>query len=123
MPLVQHAWAAQTNVTDEAKIITAKLKNLRRILKDWQKNLSSLKVAIENVKLFLTFFIHLEEFRDLSVPEWNFRKMLEQKLTALLSQQHTYWKQRGSIKWVTLGDASTNFFHVNSSIKFRRNFP
>jgi hypothetical protein len=30
-----------------------------------------------------------------------------------------YWKQQGSIKWVTLGDASTKFFHANATIKFR----
>ena len=83
--------------------------------------MSNLKLAIENVKLVLTFFLYLEEFRDLSTPEWNFKKILEQKLTNLLRQQHIYWKQRGSIKWITLGDASTKFFHANASIKFRRN--
>lgn len=72
------------------------------------------------MKMTLTFFIHLEEFRDLSVPEWNFRKILEFKLSSLLRQQHIYWKQRGSIKWVTLGDARIKFFHANSSIKMRR---
>ena len=35
--------------------------------------------------------------------------------------QKTYWKQRGAIKWVTLGDASTKFFHAQATIKYRRN--
>ena len=39
----------------------------------------------------------------------------------MFRQQHIYWKQRGSIKWITLGDAPTKFFHANASIKFRRN--
>ena len=56
MPLVQHTWASSVNETDMAKVITAKFKNLRRVLKDWQRNLSNLKLAIENVKLVLTFF-------------------------------------------------------------------
>jgi hypothetical protein len=30
-------------------------------------------------------------------------------------------EERGQIKWVTLGDASTKFFHANATIKFRRN--
>ena len=46
---------------------------------------------------------------------------MEDKLTSLLHQQHVYWKQRGSIKWTTLGDASTKFFHANATIKYRRN--
>ena len=69
----------------------------------------------------LTFFLYLEEFRDLTIPEWNFKNILEQKLSSLLRQQHIYWKQRGSMKWITLGDASTKFFHANASIKFKRN--
>lgn len=46
---------------------------------------------------------------------------IEHKLSSLLRQQHIYWKQRGSIKWETLGDASTKNFHANASIKYRRN--
>jgi hypothetical protein len=52
----------------------------------------------------------LEEFRDLSLVEWNFRVILEKKLVTLLNQQEAYWQQHGKIKWVTLGDATTNFF-------------
>jgi len=64
LPLVQ-----LTHENDAAKIITAKFKNLRRVLKEWQRNLSSLKIAIQNVKLALTFFLYLEEFRDLTIPK------------------------------------------------------
>jgi hypothetical protein len=83
--------------------------------------LSNLKGTISNVKLVLTFINFLEEFRDLSLVEWNFRKLLEEKLISLLKQQKTYWKQRGAIKWVTLGDANTKFFHAQATIKYRRN--
>lgn len=85
------------------------------------KGLSSLKETIQNVKMVLSLFTLMEEFRDLSVPKWNFKKILETKLTSLLKQQHAYWKQRGTIKWVTLGDANTKFFHANASARFRRN--
>jgi hypothetical protein len=39
----------------------------------------------------------------------------------LLDWQRIYWKQRGSIKWVTSGDASTRFFHANATIRHRNN--
>lgn len=55
------------------------------------------------------------------MPKWNFKILLEQKLASLLHQQHIYWRQKGNIKWVTLGDASTKFFHANATIKYRRN--
>lgn len=92
MPLVLNAWFAPTFETDAAKVITAKFKLLRKVLKDWQKSLSNLKVAIQRVKLVLTFILLLEEFSDLSRLEWNFKKILEQKLSSLLRQQHIYWK-------------------------------
>lgn len=80
-----------------------------------------MKITISNVKLILSFLCLIEEFRDLTVIEWNFKLILETKLQSLLMHQKLYWKQRGSIKWVTLGDASTKFFHSNATIKYRHN--
>jgi hypothetical protein len=86
-----------------------------------KKTLSNLKQNIANVKLVLDFINFLEDFRDLSLIEWNFRSLLEEKLISLLQQQKIYWKRRGALKWVTLGDANTKFFHANATVKYRRN--
>jgi regulator of replication initiation timing len=83
--------------------LTAKFKNLRRVLKAWQRNLSSLSANISNVKLVLSFKELLEEHRDLSLEEWNFKGILSEKLVALLHQQ------RGIVRWIKFGDAGTNF--------------
>lgn len=119
---VQLGWVSPFSISDPAKNITAKFKNLRSVLKQWKQNLSSLKENIANVKLILSFLNILEEFIDLSLIEWNFRKLLEEKLISLLQQQKAYWKQRGAIKWATLGDAGTKFFHAQATVKYRRNF-
>lgn len=118
--VVQQGWYAPQYFFDAAKIIVAKFKDMRKVLKVWQSNASNLKKTIANVKLTLAFMLFIEEFRDLTVVEWNF-KLLEQKLTSLLRQQHMYWKQRGLVKWIMLGDASIKFFHANATIKYRRN--
>lgn len=69
---------------------------------------------IENIKLIIQFLDLVEETRDLTLQEWNLCNILRQKLQVLLEQQKIYWKQRGNIKWATLGgDESTKFFHVN----------
>lgn len=39
----------------------------------------------------------------------------------MLKQQRIYWKQRGTFKWVTCGDAGTKFFHANATIRHRKN--
>lgn len=63
----------------------------------------------------------IEEFRDLTLEEWNFRAIIESHLQKLLNQQKIYWKQRGTIKWVKFGDECTQFFHANATIKNRCN--
>jgi len=64
----------------QRKNLTTKFKKLRMAIKEWKGTLSNLKATIGNVKLILSFFCLIEEFRDLSLVEWNFRKILEGKL-------------------------------------------
>jgi hypothetical protein len=52
--------------------------------------LPRLAIAIENIKLVLHFLETLEIYRDLSLPEWNFRNLVYEKLISLLKQQKTY---------------------------------
>ena len=52
----------------------------------------------------------IEEVRDLSLEEWNFRCILREKLLFLLEQQRVYWRQRGAIKWATLGMQAPSSF-------------
>lgn len=119
--VVQQHWVAPEHIGDAAKTLTAKFKNLRKALKIWKTSLSNLNINITNVKLVLSLLSIMEEFRDLSLPEWNFKNLLEQKLQSLLRQQKAYWKQRAQIKWVTLADASTKFFHAHATIRYRNN--
>jgi len=119
--LISDAWGAPMPHLDQAKSITAKFKKLRKALKEKQASMANLKTVISNVKLVIQFLELLEEYRDLSLLEWNFRSILKKKLTELLEQQKIYWRQRGAIKWIKLGDATTKFFHANATIKMRGN--
>ena len=121
MSVVQHAWNIPTQQTDAAKVLSAKFKTLKRVLSAWQAQLSSLKTNISNVKLVPHLLEIIEELRDLSIEEWNFKSILEMKLLDLLHQQKIYWKQRDTIKWVKFGDEDTKFFHANVTISHRKN--
>jgi hypothetical protein len=90
--------------------VTAKFKNLRRVLRVWQGQISNLNIAIHNNKVMLSFLDMIEESRDLTLEEWNFRKIIQDHLGSLLEQQRIYWKQRDKIKWTTLGDENTKKF-------------
>jgi hypothetical protein len=69
----------------------------------------------------LAFLDSLEEFRDLALEEWNFRKLVQENLEKLPEQQREHWRQRGKIKWATLGDENTNFFHSTATITHNEN--
>lgn len=119
--LLNENWSASPHLTDKARIITSKFKNLRGALKVWSSRLSNIKTSIANISTTLQFLETLEGYRDLSLQELNFICILRGKLLALLEQQRIYWKQRGAVKWATLGDAGTKFFHANATIRHRRN--
>jgi len=119
--ILNSAWSAPVYHTDRAKIITAKFKILRKKLRDGQASRMGLHTTISNTKIVIQFLEALEDFRDLSLEEWNFRDSLREHLVSLLEQQRIYWKQRGSIKWVQMGDVGTKFFHNNATIKYRKN--
>jgi hypothetical protein len=53
--------------------------------------------------------------------EKEFRVSMNVHLASLLKQQLAYWKQRGKIKWFTLGDEIFRFFHSIASNHKRRN--
>jgi hypothetical protein len=63
------------------------------------------------------FLNKIEEFCDLSLEEWNFRKIVQDNLANLLEQQRVYWRQRGTNMWATLGDENTKKIHANATIK------
>jgi len=114
-------WNSPHQISDPAKAVSAKFKNLRRNLKEWKRKLPNLANSIEKIKSVLHFLETLELFRDLSVLEWNFRNLVAEKLVSLLKQQRTYWRQRGKVRWVKEGDAATRYFHTHATIRHRNN--
>jgi hypothetical protein len=83
--------------------------------------LPSLASTIANFREIIQFLDIVEEFRDLTLEEWNFRNIISSHLANLLEQQRIYWRQRGTINWAKLGDECTAFFHANATIRHRFN--
>lgn len=72
--------------------------------------MSNLKTVISNVRIIILFLEVLADHRDLSLPEWNFKKLLENHLLELLERQRIYQKHRGNVRWVQLGMQAPNTF-------------
>jgi hypothetical protein len=77
--------------------------------------------TVGHIKLLIEFIDIIEEHRNLSIEEWNFRELMQTKIADLLHIQKIYWKQRASIKWITDRDICSRFFHAHATVKHRRN--
>ena len=94
---------------------------MRYELKRWGRSLSSIKLLIEKCNWVILLLDQLEELRQLSVPEFNFRNIVKTHLKKLLRQQSDYWRQRCTIRWVKLGGENTKFFHAKATERYRCN--
>jgi hypothetical protein len=94
MQVMEDGWSTPIFQPDKTKNMGAKFKNLRNVLRQWYAQQCNLAKTIDNNKVMLSFLDTLEEFRDLTLEEWNFRKIIQENLEKLLEQQRIYWKQR-----------------------------
>jgi hypothetical protein len=84
MQVMQHGWEVPGAQQVQAKKMVAKFKNLRRVLRLWHSQLPNMVKTIQNNKLVLLFLDILEEFRDISLQEWNFKGLVQQHIEHLL---------------------------------------
>jgi hypothetical protein len=84
MEVMEHAWSIPNNQPDVAKRLGSKFKNMRKFLKQWHGNIANLAKTIENSKRMILLLDSMEEFRDLTLEEWNFRKIVQAHLQSLL---------------------------------------
>jgi hypothetical protein len=106
---------------DAAKCLSAKLKRLRKGLKQWSSSFQVLNVLISNCNTVILQIDNLEEKLSLHMSEWNFRNIVKKKLQNPLLCKQDYWGNRCTARWAKLGDESTSFFHSMATIRFRKN--
>jgi hypothetical protein len=63
MQVLHHGWSVPIPFSDKARKLGAKFKNLRRVLRAWQQQLSNLAATIRNNKVLLFFLDTVEEYR------------------------------------------------------------
>jgi hypothetical protein len=73
MAVMLQGWDSISQQQDSAKHLSAKFKNLRRVFKAWKAHLPNLAVVIKNTKEVIQLLDIIEEIRDLTLEEWNYR--------------------------------------------------
>jgi hypothetical protein len=76
MNIFQSTWLGLPSLSDTAKNLTTKFKIERKVLKDWQRSLPKIDKTVSDIKLLIEFIDNIEEHRDLSIEEWNFRDIM-----------------------------------------------
>jgi hypothetical protein len=122
MDFVSLHWNNSPVFGNAAKNLASKFKHIRAGLKNWSKQLSNLNKLIYNCRWVLSLLDGLEDQRNLSRMELNFRNLVKQHLSSLLESKRVYWKQRNTLRLVKLADENTEFFHSFATISHKRNF-
>jgi hypothetical protein len=81
-----------------SKNLSSKLKHVRSGLKKWSKNLSNLNKLIYNSKWVLLLMDGLEDQRNLSRMETNFRKLVKQHLANLPESKRVFLETEKQIE-------------------------
>ena len=90
MEVVGNSWLLPGINNNPAKELTARLKSVRAGLKKWSRNLSKLHKVIESCSYVLALIDGLEEQRNLSLQEKNFREALRSHQLKLLEAKRIY---------------------------------
>ena len=113
MDCVKHSWEAHVfSDLSVVAVISKKFKQLRMDLKAWSKNLSYIKQVILNCAKVILHFDELEEWRPLTIPEFNFSKIVKLHHENLICIHYIYWKQHCTISYIKVGEGNSNFFHA-----------
>ena len=122
MECVKRSWEAPVfSDLSAAAIISRKFKRLRMDLKVWSKSISHIKRLTLNCAKVILHFDGLEEWRPLTTPEFNFRKIVKLHHENLLRIHYIYWKQRCTIRYIKVGEENSKFFHAMASERLRKN--
>jgi hypothetical protein len=109
---VQNSWLSTADSVNAAKTLSAKFKKLRVDLRKWSRNMSNLKLLIENCNIVIGYLDSLEDTRLLYNPERNLRRLVKTQLQKLLHYKNLYWKKGTQSIELGLGMNAQNFFTV-----------
>ena len=83
--------------------------------------MSSIDNFIANCNKIILLLDDYEDARDLSLAEWNFRRIIKDRYLHLTNCKRDIWKNRCTIRWAKLGDENTAFFHSMATVRYRQN--
>ncbi|MCH82709.1 endonuclease/exonuclease/phosphatase family protein [Trifolium medium] len=110
--VVQEGWNKGVNGE-----VMSRLQCCTEEMNEWGRQLrNKYRVEIEDCRKELEMLRTLENH----VQGTRYEEV-RKKMSLLLAQEETFWKQRAKIYWLREGDTNSRFFHATASAKKRRN--
>ncbi|XP_042520344.1 uncharacterized protein LOC122093866 [Macadamia integrifolia] len=113
LPLVSLAWNSLVKDRSCPLIIFAqKLKSVKNVLKPWNKNtFGNISQSVEDCRSQLSAIQSQLQVDPQNTPLGLEERAISSRLGDLLKQEESFFKQKSRIKWLTLGDSNTTYFH------------
>lgn len=98
-----------------------KIKHLRANAKAWNKSRRNLPTLLSANKEIVDYLDKVEEWRQLTDLEFYLRQRLQKNIKDLNGFITLKWKRRARIRFCTLGDENTRFYHIVASVNRQKN--
>lgn len=115
------AWHFQTSNSDTSAVLTAKLKETRRALREWRKQIPRITQQETDCKIIINLLDRVEEARPLSIPKSALRTLIVTILSRVSQSKLLLWKQHSKVRAALEGDENTRYFHACANQRHQRN--
>lgn len=114
-------WSRGTRPLTAISKLNHKLRRLRASTKAWNRNKRSIPTLLSANKDTLEYLDKIEEWRQLTDLEYYLRQRIQKHCNELNDFITQKWKRRARIRFCTLGDENTRFYHTVASVSRQKN--
>ncbi|XP_050217914.1 uncharacterized protein LOC126668778 [Mercurialis annua] len=118
---VHNSWHSFSGMNNQHSLVN-KLRNLRRVIKDWNKNVfGNMNAQAVTVQQQITNLEQVADVRILSDLEKSSLATLHSQLFDITRHLKLIWLQKSRLNWSLLGDKNTSFFHLAATVHAKNN--
>lgn len=121
---VQSRWQAPTNSNFNHLLrLHVKLRQTAKGLRKWARGLlPQSKIAMAICREVIMQLDRVQEERQLTAAEIDFKKFLKARLLGLLAVDKARAKQKLHLTWMRKGDANTRYFQLMANVRKKMNY-